>query len=87
MAGDPYFSLNCSMREDGSMIEPNDPSWDALVAAAGAARERPRAWLEQRQIYGDLANVPRFADAFELWLSMVWSSGCEASLRQYTRVQ
>ena len=70
-------------REDGTVIEPNDPFWDTLVAAAKAARDRPRAWLEQRQLYGDLVETPRFADAFERWLDRIWSDGCEATLRAY----
>ena len=70
-------------REDGTVIEPNDPGWDTLLAAAKAARDRPRAWLEQRQLYGDLIEAPRFADAFERWLDRIWSDGCEASLRAY----
>ena len=70
-------------RENGSVIEPNDPFWNTLLAAAKAARDRPRVWLEQRQFYGDLVEAPRFADAFERWLSRIWSEGCEAALRAY----
>ena len=43
-------------REDGSVIEPNDPFWSDLTKAAAAAKERPLAWLEQRQIYGELID-------------------------------
>ena len=70
-------------REDGSVIEPNDPSWDGLQPIANAARSRPLGWLEQRQIYGDLGEA-RFADAFERWLRRIWSEGCEAALRAYS---
>ena len=71
-------------REDGSTIEPNDPFWDDLQAAARAAKTRPQAWLEQRQIYGDLADTPVFAEAFEHWLTLIWSDGAEAAMRAYT---
>lgn len=71
-------------REDGSVIEPNDPYWDILMEAAQAAREHPRAWLEQRQFYGDLVEAPRFVNAFERWLNRIWSDGCEATLQAYT---
>ncbi|MDN2580995.1 mannitol dehydrogenase family protein [Aquibium sp. ELW1220] len=70
-------------REDGTTISPNDPFWGELQAAARAARERPRAWLEQRQVYGDLAEVPRFAGPFVRWLSLIWSEGSQAALRSY----
>ena len=70
-------------REDGSVIEPNDPFWDTLQAAAKAARDHPRMWLAQRQLYGDLVEAPRFARAFERWLDSIWSDGCEATLQAY----
>ena len=62
------------------MIEPNDPFWHTLLAAAKAARDRPRVWLEQRQFYGDLVEAPRFADAFERWLSRIMVGGLRSSL-------
>ncbi|MGR3761810.1 mannitol dehydrogenase family protein [Roseobacteraceae bacterium NS-SX3] len=71
-------------REDGSLIEANDPDWEALTEAAMAARQRPQAWLEQRQIYGELAGSTRFAEEFARWLSLIWSEGCEAALSIYT---
>ena len=70
-------------REDGRAIEPNDPFWDSLVEAAVAAKDRPRAWLEQRHLYGDLAEDQRFADAFVSWLSLIWSQGVEAAIANY----
>ncbi|MFW8594304.1 mannitol dehydrogenase family protein [Cribrihabitans neustonicus] len=70
-------------REDGSAIEPNDPQWDSLHAAAQAARLRPQAWLEQRHIYGTLAADTRFADEFARWLTLIWDQGSEAALRTY----
>ncbi|MEZ5824201.1 MAG: mannitol dehydrogenase family protein [Geminicoccaceae bacterium] len=70
-------------REDGSLIEENDPFWDDLVPVARAARERPRAWLEQRHVYGDLADARPFADAFERWLGMIWQNGTRAALQHH----
>lgn len=70
-------------REDGSVIAPNDPFWDDLTVAAKAAREDPRAWLEQRQIYGDLADHAGFAAAFAEALRMIWADGTEAAVRSY----
>ncbi len=70
-------------REDGSVIEPNDPYWNDLQAQALVARERPTAWLEQASIYGDLAGYERFATAFQRWLRLIWAEGMEAALRAY----
>ncbi len=70
-------------REDGSLIEPNDPTWAQLQSVARSARERPLAWLEQLHLYGDLIDAQRFANAFERWLSLIWSSGGLNALQAY----
>lgn len=67
------------------MIEANDPIWDELTAVAQAAKARPAAWLEQRNIYGDLVAAEQFSDAFSKWLSMIWTQGCEAALVAYAQ--
>ena len=70
-------------REDGSIIEPNDPIWDDLQAAAKAAKADPRAWLSQRNLYGDLADHTDFNQRFDHWLKMIWTTGLEDTLRAY----
>lgn len=70
-------------RKDGSTIAPNDPFWDDLQMAAMAAKTDPQAWLEQRQFYGDLADNPRFSDAFVRSLRMIWAQGMEAAITAY----
>ncbi len=71
-------------REDGSVIEPNDPFWSDLTKAAAAAKERPLAWLEQRQIYGELIDSAEFSEAFERWLSLIWADGVCAAIVRFT---
>ena len=71
-------------RENGSVIEPNDPSWDQLTATALRAKSDPIAWLEMRQIYGNLADQPRFADAFRYWLTLIWSDGAKSAIKSYS---
>lgn len=70
-------------RDDGSAIAPNDPFWPALTERAQEAMIRPRHWLEMRQSYGDLADAPAFADAFERWLTMMYRDGMAATLQHY----
>lgn len=70
-------------REDGGLIEANDPNWVQLQKAAKAARAQPRVWLEQTHIYADLASNSRFADAFEGWLSHIWQHGCVSAAEAY----
>ncbi|MDD7971156.1 mannitol dehydrogenase family protein [Roseinatronobacter alkalisoli] len=72
-------------REDGSVIDANDPHWTVLQNVARAAAQNPHLWLEQRQYYGDLAGHPRFADAFCDWLRRINADGVEASLAHYLR--
>jgi len=72
-------------REDGSAITPNDPIWDTLNAVARAAKERPQAWLEQQDLYGDLADNSRFAEQFDHWLRLLWREGTQAALDAYNR--
>jgi mannitol 2-dehydrogenase len=70
--------------ESGEAIPANDPVWSDLLACAQDARERPRAWLEQRAIYGDLGDDPRFAEPFARWLRTIHEDGMEAALRAYS---
>jgi len=70
-------------REDGTVIEANDPHWNTLRDAAQAARTDPSAWLAQAQFYGDLAADQRFAEAFSRWLDHVWTHGARAAVRLY----
>ena len=70
-------------REDGTVIEPNDPMWLDLVKAATRASETPQVWLDQRQFYAGLAEVEEFRTQFARWLRMIWSDGTEAAMRDY----
>jgi mannitol 2-dehydrogenase len=70
-------------RENGTGIEPNDPHWSELNSAAIAARDNPRAWLEQYQYYGDLASDDRFAAAFIGWHEAVSSLGVTGAINSY----
>ncbi|MGB0439164.1 MAG: mannitol dehydrogenase family protein, partial [Paracoccaceae bacterium] len=70
-------------REDGSTIDPNDPIWDQLTTAAKAAQSDPQAWLDQRDLYGDLAENAAFQARFGHWLTLIWTQGVEAALRSY----
>ncbi|MBL4808051.1 MAG: mannitol dehydrogenase family protein [Rhodobacteraceae bacterium] len=70
-------------REDGRKIVPNDPQWDRLLSAGQAASARPDCWIEQRHIYGDLTNHPRFAQAFRLWHELITDKGCEVAIQRY----
>lgn len=69
-------------REDGTAIEPNDPNWTELQAAALSARSDPSAWL-QLSCYGTLGQNEVFADSFSAWLNSLWTDGCRNTLRRF----
>lgn len=93
-AGTPYEGLALSqalwarmcagVRENSSHVEPNDPIWSELVAVSNAARHNPSAWLEQRKLYGNLADHQNFSKAFAKWLNLIWEKGVESAMRAYT---
>lgn len=70
-------------RENGSQIEANDPIWDHLQPIAEAARDTPVRWLEQRQIYGELAEDHGFASAFCDWSKQIWRDGTASTIETY----
>ena len=72
-------------REDDSEIAPNDPIWDRLMALATAAKTDPQAWLNQRDLYGDLADNSTFRSRFHHWLTQIYAEGLEAALRSYVK--
>ncbi len=69
--------------DSGAAIEPNDPNWDRLTAQARLAKDDPMAWLDMRDIYGEVADAPAFREPFAAWLRALWSEGTEAVLRRY----
>ena len=70
-------------REDGSVINANDPHWETLHLAALAARNDPHTWLGQGHVYAELAKEQKFATAFADALTRVWSEGCRAVIAAY----
>ena len=66
--------------EADAEIAPNDPHWRALQQAAQKAETQPAAWLDQRQIYGDLKDAPRFADAFVAAYGQLQAGGVESAI-------
>ncbi|WP_394152173.1 mannitol dehydrogenase family protein [Loktanella salsilacus] len=71
-------------REDGTVIAPNDPYWDALQAAAKDAKANPASWLAQTRIYGDLGQNATFVAEFSRWLLLINEAGTVAALTAYT---
>jgi mannitol 2-dehydrogenase len=69
--------------DSGKAIAPNDTSWERLNALAKRARSSPPAWLEMRDIFGQLAGDPRYVAAFSRALSTLWAVGTRETLERY----
>ncbi|MEM9063020.1 MAG: mannitol dehydrogenase family protein [Pseudomonadota bacterium] len=67
-------------REDGTVIEANDPHWADLQTCARAARQEPTLWLRQRAFYGDLCEQDQVTAYFCDHLKTVWSKGARQAL-------
>lgn len=70
-------------REDGSVIDANDPFWDDLMPVARRAKDTPAAWIEQSQVYGDLAKNEYIRERFAYWLGVIWEKGAVAAMDEY----
>ncbi len=70
--------------DSGKHIAPNDPSqWDRLQATAKLAKTDPNAWVNMKDIYGDIAKSDKFREAFAKALLMLWKDGTKTTLERY----
>ena len=69
--------------EDGAPITVDDVHADRLKAAAHRARTSPAAFLELRDIFGDIADSPDFQSAFERTLKDLWQDGVAKTMAAY----
>jgi mannitol 2-dehydrogenase len=69
--------------DSGEPIALNDPNADRLTAAARAARDNPLAFLELRDIFGDVADASVFRSRFENALKSLWRDGTRGTLQRY----
>ena len=68
--------------EQGNPIEVVDQLRDRVMAAAARQRREPLAFLEDEQLFGDLATRERFAAAYTRWLSSLHEVGARATLER-----
>jgi len=66
--------------EQGGPIEVVDRLADSLVAIARSQREHPGAFLQNRAVFGDLADEPRFMEAYLWALESLHRDGAHATL-------
>ena len=66
--------------EQGQPIEVVDRLRDALTAAARRQRTQPLAFIENREVFGDLVDNERFVSAYRSVLSSLHHKGARATL-------
>jgi mannitol 2-dehydrogenase len=69
--------------EQGQPIEVVDRLKDKLMAIAAHNRDNPIAFIENRELFGDLADEPRFVDAYREALASLHSAGALETVRRY----
>lgn len=72
-------------REDGTIIQANDPYWDDLQICAKNARNNSALWLDTKNIYGTLGQSKTFSNSFNNWLNLIWRDGVEKTLQTYLK--
>ena len=66
--------------EQGSPIDVQDQLADALVPLARSQHENPTAFIENTEVFGDLASQPRFVEAYLWALDSLHRDGARATL-------
>jgi mannitol 2-dehydrogenase len=67
--------------EQGEPIDVVDPLKDTLVPIARRQREEPLAFIENRQVFGDLVDDERFVETYRRHLASLHEHGARATLR------
>jgi len=71
-------------RDDkGEPIEVVDPLKTVLMAAAARNRENPTAFLENRAVFGDLIDEPRFVEPYREALASLHEDGALATVKRF----
>lgn len=71
------------IREDGSVIEANDPHWGFLTSCAKRAKENPILWIDDTNFYGDIAESHLFRTEFSMQLAYIWEHGVSSAIKSF----
>jgi mannitol 2-dehydrogenase len=66
--------------EHGDPIDVQDQLADTLVPLARSQHENPTAFIENTEVFGDLASQPRFVEAYLWALDSLHRDGARATL-------
>ncbi|RZT25048.1 mannitol 2-dehydrogenase [Mycobacterium sp. BK558] len=68
--------------EQGDAIQVVDQLADSLIPIARSQRDNPLAFIENADVFGDLAQQPRFVEAYRWALNALHTDGARATLEQ-----
>lgn len=68
--------------EQGEPIDVQDQRAEALIPLAKAQRDNPTAFIEYTDLFGDLAEQPRFVEAYTRTLDSLHRDGARATLEK-----
>jgi mannitol 2-dehydrogenase len=66
--------------EQGEPIDVQDQLADTLVPLARSQHDNPKAFIENTEVFGDLASQPRFVEAYLWALESLHRDGARATL-------
>jgi mannitol 2-dehydrogenase len=69
--------------EQGGRIEVVDHLRDKLMATAGGNRRSPAAFVQNREVFGDISDDPRFMAAYLGALNLLHTKGARATAAEY----
>ncbi len=71
--------------EQGEAIQVVDQLADSLIPIARSQRDNPLAFIENAAVFGDLAQQPRFVEAYRWALDALHTDGARATLEQLSK--
>jgi mannitol 2-dehydrogenase len=71
------------IREDGSVIQANDPHWGFLTSCAKRAKGNPILWIDETNFYGDIAESHLFRTEFSMQLASIWEHGVNSTIKSF----
>ena len=81
-SSDLWARYDEAIDELGNPINVVDPLKDDLIAIAKTQRENPKAFIENKRLFGDLASDTRFTDPSLLTLANLHKVGSQKTLEQ-----
>ena len=68
--------------EHGDAIQVVDQLKDRVMAAAARQQDEPLAFIQDEQLFGDLASNDRFAESYTTWLVSLHDVGARLTLER-----